>query len=532
MRRLILLLLITTALHAQVRPEALRAHMRFLADDALEGRGTGTRGFRIAARYVATQLEVAGVRAGFQNVPFRATVPVGERSSIVLTRDNGSTATLRFAEGFVSSGDIMSEDATVEAPVVFAGYGITAPDRRYDDYAGIDAKGKIVAFFADAPSSFPSDLRAHYSSSYEKAKNAAEHGAVGTLSLVTPQDEERAPWPRRVRQSKLGSMYWLEQSGAPHAARPELKATATLSQSGLAALFEGSPTALEEVIGSIRAGNPRAFALPVKARIRIASKHAQVESPNVVGVLPGSDPKLKDEYLVYSAHLDHLGISEPVDGDAINNGALDNASGIAAMLEIARAFSELPQRPRRSILFLAVTGEEKGLRGADYFANNPTVPAGSIVANINIDEILMFHPVRDVTPIGAEHSTLEAVVQKVARQQGVEISPDPYPEEVVFVRSDQYPFVKAGIPAVYVGAGYHAVDPAYNILDDTMKWIKTIYHTPKDEMSQPIEYAVAVQVANFDFGVGLEVANADARPAWKKGDFFGETFGPQRQQTR
>ncbi|HKO58761.1 MAG TPA: M28 family metallopeptidase [Thermoanaerobaculia bacterium] len=528
MRRLAFIALLfatANALHAQVRPEALRAHMRFLSDDALEGRGTGTRGFRIAARYVAAQLETFGVPATFQNVPFRSTLPIGERSSIVLTRDDGTSATLRFAEGFVSSGDILSEDATVEAPVVFAGYGITAPDRQYDDYAGIDAKGKIVAYFADAPPSFPSDLRAHYSSSYEKARNAAQHGAVGTLSLVTPSDEERAPWPRRVRQSKLGSMYWLEQSGAPHAARPELKASATLSQSGLAALFEGAPTPLADVIVSIGKGNPRPFAMPVKARISIASRHTKVESPNVVGVLRGADPKLGNEYVVYSAHLDHLGISDPVDGDRINNGALDNASGIAAMLEIARAFSELPQRPRRSIIFLAVTGEEKGLRGADYFANNPTVPAASIVANINIDEILMFHPVRDVTPIGAEHSTLEAVVQKVAREQHVDVSPDPYPEEVVFVRSDQYPFVKAGIPAVYVGAGYRAVDPAYNILQDTMTWIKTIYHTPKDEMSQPIEYAVGVQVANFDFGIGLEVANADDRPAWKKGDFFGETFG-------
>jgi hypothetical protein len=526
MRRLaILLLLATPALHAQVRPEAMRAHMRFLSDDALEGRGTGTRGFQIAARYVAAQLEADGIQASFQTVPFRSTVPVGEQSSIVLTRADGSSTTLRFADGFVNSGDILNEGATVEAPVVFAGYGITAPARQYDDYANIDARGKIVAFFADAPSSFPSDLRAHYSSSYEKAKNAAEHGAVGTLLLITPNDEERAPWSRRVRQSKLGSMYWLESNGAPHGARPELRASATLSQSGLAALFQNAPQPLADVIASIGAGKPKSAALPVTARIAIASKHAKVESPNVVGVLTGSDPQLKNEYVVYSAHLDHLGISEPVDGDAINNGALDNASGIAAMLEIARAFSELPQRPRRSIIFLAVTGEEKGLRGADYFANNPTVPAASIVANINIDEILMFHPVRDVTPIGAEHSTLEAVVQKVARQQNVEVSADPYPEEVVFVRSDQYPFVKVGIPAVYVGAGYHPVDKSQNIQQDTMNWIKTIYHTPKDEMGQPIDYSVGVQVANFDFGIGLEVANADARPAWKPGDFFGDTFG-------
>lgn len=526
MRRFLLALLITTATSAQtIRPEALRAHMRFLSDDLLEGRGTGTRGFQIAADYVAAQYQSYGIRPGngesyFQTVPFRSTLPVPEQSDVVL-----GTTTLRFGEGFVSGGDILHEDARADAPVVFVGFGITAPSQNYDDYAGLEVRGKIVAYFGDAPKQFSSDLRAHYAASLTKQFNAADHGAIGTLSLNTPSSEERAPWSRRVRQSKLGSMYWLEADGTPHASRREILASATLSQSGMQALFAGAPTPLTDVIKAVDDGHPRSFALPTRARIHIASKHSRVESPNVIGILPGSDPKLKSEYVVYSAHLDHLGISEPVDGDPINNGALDNASGIAAMIEIARSFAQLPKRPRRSILFLAVTGEEKGLRGADFFANNPTVPAGSLVADINIDEILMFHPVRDVTPIGAEHSTLEAVVKKVAAEQHVELSADPYPEEVVFVRSDQYPFVKRGVPAVYVGAGYHAVDKSHNILADTMQWIKNIYHTPKDEITQPIDYGVGAQVARFDFGIGLEVANAGARPQWKKGDFFGDTFG-------
>ncbi len=525
MRRLLIALLITTSASAQIRQEALRAHIRFLSDDLLEGRGTGTRGFQIAADYVAAQYQSYGIKPGnggsyFQTVPFRSTLPVPDQSEVVI-----GTTTLRFGEGFVSGGDILREDANVDAQVVFVGFGITAPSQKYDDYAGLDVRGKIVAYFSDAPKQFSSDLRAHYSASLTKLNNAADHGAIGILTLNTPSSEERAPWPRRVRQSKLGSMYWLEANGTPHSSRREIVAGATLSHSGLEALFAGAPTPLLDVIKAVDDGRPRSFELPAHARIHIASKHSRVESPNVVGILTGSDPKLKSEYVVYSAHLDHLGISEPVDGDPINNGALDNGSGIAAMLEIARSFAELPKRPRRSILFLAVTGEEKGLRGADYFANNPTVPADSIVADINIDEILMFHPVRDVTPIGAEHSTLDAVVKKVAAAQHVELSADPYPEEVVFVRSDQYPFVKRGVPAVYVGAGYHAVDKSHNILADTMEWIKNIYHTPKDDITQPIDYSVGAQVAHFDFGIGLEVANADARPQWKKGDFFGETFG-------
>ncbi|MEO8036662.1 MAG: M28 family metallopeptidase [Acidobacteriota bacterium] len=505
---------------AAIRPDAIRAHMQFLADDLLEGRGTGTRGFHLAAKYVAAQYEAMGLTSRMQIVPFRKAVAL-DSSSIVLERAGSPPITLRYAEGFMTSGDPLREDATADASVVFAGYGITSPERKYDDYAGLDVRGKIVALMSGAPDDFPTDLRAHYSASLTKAEGAVTHGAIGVLNFNSAYAERMYNWSRVVRQSKLGSMYWLDAAGAPRSAFSQIGASASLSHEGAEQLFAGSGHTVDEV----QKGTVKPFTLPVRARLHIASRFEPVESENVIGVLTGSDPVLKNEYVVYSAHLDHLGISEPVNGDSINNGALDNASGIAAMLEVAHAFTALATKPRRSILFLATTGEEKGLRGADYFANNPTVPLASIVADINIDEILMFVPARDVVQLGAEHSTLEDVLKKAGKKLGIDISPDPYPAEVGFVRSDQYPFVKRGVPSVYVGAGYHSVDPKQDAGAAQMKWVETVYHSPMDDMSQKIDFSIGAQVALFDFEVGLEVANGSGRPRWKKGDFFGEKFG-------
>ena len=493
-----------------IQPEAIRAHMSFLADDLLEGRGTGTRGFEIAAQYVRAQYDSYGLRSEFQRVPFLKTTP---QEAAVTIGDR----VLKFGDDFTTYGEALRDEAVVEAPVVFVGYGVTAPERNYDDYAGIDAHGKIVAFLVGGPKSFPSEIRAHYSSSRVKLENAAAHGATGIFTIRTPYEERTSQWSRTVRQSKLGAMHWLERDGSPHATRREIVAAIPLSRSGAEALFAGAPSSLNAVFE-----HPVAFDLPARATIRVVSGHQRVESENVIGVLPGSDPNLRDEVLVYSAHLDHLGISEPVNGDAINNGALDNASGIAAMLEIARGFAA--NRPRRSILFLATTGEEKGLRGADYFANNPTVPAKSIVADINIDEILMMTPTTDVVILGAEHSTLGDVAADISGRLHIAVSPDPYPDEADFVRSDQYPFVKRGIPAIYIGAGYKATDPKIDAKALQLRWIETLYHTPRDDMSQPLDFGEGAMVARFAEEVGREVANAGKRPLWNKGDFFGEKF--------
>ncbi|MCU1349400.1 MAG: peptidase [Acidobacteria bacterium] len=507
-----------------IKPEAIRAHMRFLADDLLEGRGTGARGYMLAAAYVAAQYQAMGLEPGsggsyMQTVPFRQSVAQPE-SSIVLQRDDASQ-NLKFAVDFMTPGDPLREDTVAEGRVVFAGYGITAPEQHYyDDYERIDVRGKIVVIMSGAPNDWPSSVRAHHGASLTKLENAAAHGAIGVLTFYSPYDEKSFAWPRVVRQYRLGGMHWLDSAGQPHSAPREILAAATLSHDGAKTLFSGSRKTLEEV----QKGGVKPFDLAVIARIHVVSKHKPVESPNVVGILRGVDPKLKDEYVVYSAHLDHLGISEPVDGDTINNGALDNASGIATILEVARTFAAAKPRPRRSILFLATTGEEKGLRGADYFANHPSVPLESLVADINIDEILMLVPTKDIAQLGAEHSSLEAVVERAAKKVGTTVSGDPYPEEGDFVRSDQYPFVKRGVPSVYIGTGYHAKDPKDDAMAAQMNWVRTIYHSPKDDMSQTFVYSEAVKVGQVGYEVGREVANAPDRPIWNEGDFFGDRF--------
>ena len=526
----LLLVLALVASSAVARTEAIRAHMTFLASDLLEGRGTGTRGYRIAAEYVAAQYALSGVEPGangsyFQEVPFRETVP-DAASMITFTRAGAEPVTLRIFDQFTSSGDPLDEKKVVDAEVVVAGYGITAPDQKHDDYAGLSVQGKIVAVFPGAPPRFGNAIRAHYSSSLNKIETAAGHGAVGLIFLTPPDEDARNPWPRKQRQSRIGSMHWTRPDGSPRAVIPSLSSNVTISLDATRQLLGSQADA---VFASLQNGRPAVNPIRTRARIQLISTHRTVTSPNVVGVVRGSDPKLRDEYLVYSAHLDHVGITAPVDGDPINNGAFDNASGTAVLLEIARAFAELKEKPKRSIIFLATTAEEKGLRGADYFANNPTVPFESIIGNINIDMLVMIARTSDLIPIGIETSDIGDVAREVAREMNVELSPDPFPEEVVFVRSDQYPFVRRGIPALYVDPGYKAVDQSIDLPKLHKEWLRTRYHAPSDDLKQPIDYSAALLLTEFDFRLGLALANRAERPKWNPGDYFGERFGKNRR---
>lgn len=523
MRKLAVIAALLVPLAASAQdPGRIAAHMRFLASDLLEGRGTGTRGYMIAAQYVASEYEKLGLEPGangsyFQNVPFVKTTAV-DTSTIEIANHGVAGPQLKDGVDFGTVGDPLHDQLDIDAPVVYAGYGITAPPQKYDDYAGLDVKGKVVAMFSGAPASFPSDLRAHFAATLTKMQNAAAHGAVGVIFLRTARDDSHYAWPRIVRQYQFGTMNWTDANGEAKGLAP-ITSSITLNSAAEQSLFDENFATLAAAADNAAVkGHDTGRTI----KIHLVSRHERVSSPNVVGILRGTD--LSNEYVIYSAHLDHLGIGAPVDGDSINNGALDNASGIAAMLEVARLFAGA-NRPRRSVLFLATTGEEKGLKGADYFANNPTVPANAMAADINIDEIFMFTPTRDVVPIGGEHSTLGDAVAHAAAKMHVEVSPDPQPEEVVFVRSDQYPFVKRGVPAVYVGCGYKPVDPNVDLVKRMEQWEQTIYHSPKDDMSQPLDFTVGAMVAKFDYLVGDEVANAPSRPQWRKGDFFGDMFG-------
>jgi len=523
---------LNTALEA-IRPEAIRAHMRFLADDLLEGRGTGTRGYDLAARYVAAHFESLGLEpAGpggsyYQTVPLREIRLVPEESSLVLMR-GGKSEPLTLQKDFLMFGSALHTETQVEAPLVFAGYGVTATERGYDDYAGVDVRGKIVALLSGAPPSFPSAERAHFSSRVLKAENAARRGAVGMLFLRTQKDEQVFPWAAAARMSRQPSLRWLSPDGTPNDVQPEIRGGAWLSREVSGSLFSGAPKGFSEALASADRSEPQAFPLPVTVRIRTSGRHAPLESPNVLAVLRGSDPRLRDEYVVYTAHLDHEGIGEPRDGDSIYNGALDNASGVAQMLEVARAFTRLAAPPRRSVLFLAVTAEEHGLLGSDYFARYPTVPAAQIVANVNLDGGAILYSTVDVVAHGAEHSSLGGVVQRAAKRLGLELSPDPAPEQTFFIRSDQYSFVKQGIPAVFIFPGMRSADPGVQGASVFQNYLDARYHSPQDDMSQTFSFEAGATGARLNFLIGYDVAQQEDRPRWNPGDFFGRTFGHAR----
>jgi Zn-dependent M28 family amino/carboxypeptidase len=514
---------------ATIRPEALRSHVAFLADDLLEGRGTATRGHEIAARYVAAQFEALGLApAGtggtwFQRVPLRRTELVTERSTLALT-SGGVIRELAAGSDFVLLPDALREQTEVTAGVVYVGFGITAPELKHDDYAGTDVHGKLVALLLGAPASFPNDQRAYYSSRQLKADTAAAKGAVGLLFILPPEEEQRFPFARIAEMLQGGGMLWLDEHGNPDGAPASLRGRALLSREGAKALFAGTPGALDDAFKRAAAGKGGPLALRVEARLQTTSRHATVESPNVLAVLRGSDPALAQEHVVLSAHLDHLGIGPAKDGDAIYNGAYDNASGTAGILEIARAFAAVPQRPRRSILFAAVTAEEKGLLGAEYFTHYPTVPIQGIVADLNMDMFLTLFPVKDVVAFGGEHSSLGAVVREAADRLGLELGPDPFPEEVIFIRADHYAFVKKGIPAVTLSCGLKSADPKIDGGALFRRWIGSVYHSPKDDMAQPMDFESAAKIARLYYLMADAVANAARRPSWTPGDFFGARF--------
>ena len=508
---------------------ALRAHMEFLADDLLEGRGTGTRGQEIAAKYVATQFEAAGLEpagvkgAYLQPVPLREIQVERDACDVAIVR-NGDVQTLKWGVDYVTRGSELSTDVSIEAPVVFAGYGVINRARKYDDYAGIDVKGKIVAVIFGAPAAFPSEERAHFASGIEKSRLAAARGAVGYLALRTPETDALLPWNRSVIGAELPAFRWLDPNGVPNDSFKELRAGATFSNEGADRLFAGAAESWTAAQKDAQDGKLHGFDLPVKLRMHVVSKHRQVNSPNVVAVLPGSDPALSGEYVIYSAHTDHLGIGRPLNGDGIYNGAVDDASGVSALIEMAKAFASLPKRPNRSMLFLAATAEEKGLLGADYFAHYPTVPAASLVADVNMDGASVFYTFKDIVPLGAEHTTMADTVNRAAAALQLQVSPDPMPEQVNFIRADHYPFVRQGIPAITIGEGLQAKDPHLDGRKFVENWIATRYHAPSDDMNQPLDFDATVEFMQISFLIGYDLAEQKARPSWKSDDFFGALY--------
>ncbi len=519
---------------AAIAPAALSAHVRFLADDLLEGRAPGTPGHAIAARYLAAQLQAAGVEPAGENGTWFQNVP------LLALRVDPSRCTLRIdspAPGWTLSP--VTEALVAPAPgrplsavsgeLVFAGHGIQAPAYRYDDLPN-DLRGKIAVVLSKAPLSdredfFPTAASAVYGDGNRKARLLAERGALAVITVATPDSLESYPWAKRVKHNEaFEKMYWLEGE-SPGSGSPV--PTASITPDAFARILRaaGRKETLASLTALGQSGKLRPFALGLQATIRTAATTRRLSAENVVGVLPGSDPERAREHVVFTAHLDHLGRGPAVAGDDIYNGAVDDASGVAALAEIADAFAALPQRPPRSILFLGVTAEEKGLLGSEYFARHPTVPLASIVADVNSDAPLGWWTPHDFVALGSEHSSLDGDVRSAAAALGLPLSPDPNPEEVFFIRSDQYSFVKQGIPSVSPSVGQRDASGDTKTNGATMRaWIRTHYHQPSDEWTADRDYAGMAVEVRYAFLIGLSVALDPARPAWRPGSVFGQLF--------
>jgi len=515
---------------AQLARSAARieADVRFLADDLLEGREAGTRGYDLAALYVATRFRQLGLEpAGdsgsyFQRVPMVRGVRERDGSRFAITRD-GHTTEYAFERDYLPSVNFTAGAAEVSAPMVFVGQAVRAPELQHDDLAGVDVRGKIAVVLSNAPRRFPNDQRAFYASSSEKLRELERLGAVGAIFLGDPVNEQKRPWALDAPNWRRSSMRRLDAQGQPADDFPGLRVRVACDVRLAEAIFAGSPYTAAEVFDMLEAGTLRSFDLEGMATLATRATLDKVESSNVVARLPGSDAGLAAEHVVFTAHLDHVGVGVPHAGDAIYNGAQDNAVGVATMLEAAHLLATGPARPKRSALFIALTAEEKGLLGAFHFAAYPTVPGQSLVANVNMDMPLLVTDVTDVIPIGIEHSTLETVARRAVEEAGLTLTPDPFPEEVIFVRSDQYAFVRKGIPAVYLNGGVKPRDGSDGSAGFT-DFLSHHYHLPSDDLDRPIHWLSAARLAHVNYRMGLAIGNDRARPAWKPGNFFGAKF--------
>ncbi len=512
----------------ELNPKNIWTHVKFLADDAMEGRDTGSVGHKIAVNYVASQFAQMGLepigRKNYKHpVPFRGS-QLREDGATASIKIGDKNIELKFLKDFLTLGSALNENLVVSAPLIFVGRGITAPIFDYDDYEGIDATGKIVVYIDGAPDSFPSDHQAHFGSGNVAAQNAADHGAIGTISIQGTTNAARRPWKLMTRFATRKSLTWVGTDGNVGNGINGIDGSILITNEIATKLFEASDQNFEEVYKASHDGNASSFDLNATATIGTKSKHTTLDSFNVISVLEGSDPALKDEYVIYTAHLDHIGMAHGGEGDLINNGAYDNATGVGIMLETARVMAMPQNRPKRSVIFAAVTAEEKGLLGSAYLAKHPPVSAKKIIANVNIDMPILSAPSKDVIAWGSEHSTLQGVVERAAIEMGLYLAPDPWPEQGIFTRSDQYAFVKEGIPAVMLAPGIVKGD---GVPEDTVyldKFLSSNYHKPSDDINQPFDLDAAARFSAVNYLIGVELANSPEKPKWLKDNFFGDTF--------
>lgn len=510
----------------KIEEAGLRAHIKYLSDDLLEGRGPGARGGMLAAKYIASQFEALGLEpAGGERSYFQLVQMIGSRPDSMnrLTVKNGAGSTeFKFADDFVGGTDLEQTEVPINGNIVFVGYGIQAPEANWDDYKGLDVRGKILLMLvndppatATEPNMFGGKALTYYGRWTYKYEEAARRGAAGAILIHTT---ESAGYGWSVVRNSWGS----ERFGLiPDANTPGLKLKSWVTEDAARKIAQVGGQNLDQLRQQAASRSFKPVTLNASVDMTLRSQVQRLTSPNVVGIYRGNDPTLKNEYVVYSAHWDHLGIRPDQPGDNIYNGAVDNATGIAGILAIAKAFGALNIRPKRSILFIATTAEEQGLLGAEYYARNPLVPLKDTVANINIDSMNVLGQTTDLTPLGADRSTLGKIVEEVAKENGLTVSPDAHPEQGSFYRSDHFPFAKAGVPAVNF-------EPGSKFVGHSEKWGEEQfsdynehrYHQPSDEYSLYWNFAGMIQQARLAFMIGLRVGNANDTPQWNKGDEF------------
>jgi Zn-dependent M28 family amino/carboxypeptidase len=541
--RTVSLLLITAtciSVLAQQRPMSsinetvLKAHIKFLSDDLLEGRGTGARGGEIAAHYIAAQLETSGLKGAANGSFFQPVSLVGVKAdpnTKLTVSGRSDKETFKFADDFVAFTGAQTDEADVDSDLVFVGYGINAPDQNWNDYKGDanDYRGKILVMLVNDPPAtsaepklFGAKALTYYGRWTYKFEEAARRGAAGVILLHT---DESAGYPWSVVRTS-NSSWRFDIAREPNDPTPFLKLRSWVTNDSARKIMKLAGQDLAALRTKAASRDFQPVKLGLKGKINLKSEVKHVAAPNVVGILEGSDPRLKDEYVVYSAHWDHLGVGAPdKDGDTIYNGALDNATGVAAVLAIADTLAKLPkaQRPKRSSLFLFPTAEEQGLLGAEWYSQHPLVPLARTAANVNLDSMNVLGVTHDFNALGAERSTLQTVVEAVARERGMRVTPDARPEQGSFFRSDHFPFAKVGVPSISLKEGDDYVGHTKEWSEEQFKAYNTAhYHQPSDEYRDTWNFKGMIQEAEIAMAIGRKISDAPQMPKFNEGDEFAK----------
>lgn len=505
-----------------VDTNTIRAHIAYLADDRLKGRLPGTEGYQMAVDYVEDQFKKIGVQpagdaGGYtQRLVLRKTVLDNNSCSAFLTDKAGNIDSLLFSRDYIPMPHPLKTSTGAAGQLVFVGYGLDIPGT-YSDYEGVDVTGKIVVAIGGAPDGFSSTITSHLSNAGNKYTTAFAKGAIGIIMINLNARGAYNPGLNvqtnvAVNPGKTAAYTWGFTGN--------LDVVLTGTRHLLNRLFLHSGKKLSEVLKDIKNKKPSSFELGYSVNATYSTTHTDFESYNVVGLIPGTDNVLKNEYVVHTAHLDHVGVGRAVNGDSIYNGAHDNASGVASLLEIARIYKSNGVKPKRSILIVMVTAEEMGLLGSFYFADNPTVAKSSIVADVNTDMPTVIAPLLSVVPLGAEHSSLMNNVQFAAGTLGLEVEKDPEPSENRFIRSDQYSFVLNGIPALHIKYGNKSDVPGLNLVNFVREWRAKYYHQSADGIDGIFNFTAAKKYVQLNFLISYSIAQTAERPMWNKDDLF------------